>query len=218
MPALASDGTLTTAPTLRRTQAERRSRTRRALLDATVACLVELGARGTTTLEVERRAGVSRGARLHHFPNKSALLAEAVDHLYEQLSSHYEEAFGGPKRRRSELQRLRSGVRMLWTIYQRPHYTAVLELNTAARTDPELQQGLQMVAERHRQLAQQAAAEFFPSINAAQAELLIETIHTAFLGLRMQQGVTAGPRQVELVLGALDELAAQHFRTPNDKD
>jgi AcrR family transcriptional regulator len=211
MPELAPDGIAT-----RRTQAERRSRTRRALLDATLACLVELGARGTTTLEVERRAGVSRGARTHHFPNKAALLAEAIDHLYDQLSSHYEEAFGGPKRRRTEQQRFCSGLRVLWGIYQRPHYTAVLELNSAARTDLELQRGLQTVAVRHRQLALQAAADFFPSIGAPQAERLIETIHAAFLGLRMAQGVTAGPHQVELVLGALEDLAAKHLETHHE--
>ncbi|KAF0162581.1 MAG: TetR family transcriptional regulator, partial [Caulobacteraceae bacterium] len=54
----------------RRTQQERRDRTRGALLDATVACLVERGYTGTTTLEVERRAEVSRGARIHHFATK----------------------------------------------------------------------------------------------------------------------------------------------------
>ncbi|HEX4355023.1 MAG TPA: TetR family transcriptional regulator, partial [Polyangiales bacterium] len=129
-------------PARRRTQAERRSSTRRALLDATIDSLIELGSRGTTTLEVERRAGVSRGARLHHFPNKAALLAEAVDHLYEQLSNHYEEAFGGPRRRGTERQRLRAGLRMLWRIYQRPHYTAVLELVASARTDGELRDAL----------------------------------------------------------------------------
>jgi AcrR family transcriptional regulator len=214
MPELASNGVVAT----RRTQAERRTRTRGALLDATLECLVELGARGTTTLEVERRAGVSRGARTHHFPNKAALLAEAVDHLYDQLSSHYAEAFGGPTRSRTELQRFCVGLRVLWSIYQRPHYTAVLELNGAARTDPELLRGLQAVAVRHRQLALQAAADFFPSISASHAERLIETIHAAFLGLRMSQGVTAGPHQVELVLGALEDLVAKHLETPTEKE
>ena len=45
---------------------------RQRLLDATVECLVERGWSGTSTTLVSQRAGVSRGAQLHHFPTKSA--------------------------------------------------------------------------------------------------------------------------------------------------
>ena len=53
------------ATAIRRTQAQRSASTRTALLDATVACLVESGFSATTTTEVTRRAGVSLGALLH---------------------------------------------------------------------------------------------------------------------------------------------------------
>ena len=43
------------------------------LLDAALECLVELGYGGTTTSVVAARAGVSRGAQLHHFPTRAAL-------------------------------------------------------------------------------------------------------------------------------------------------
>src|SRR5262245_49365185 len=106
----------------RRTQQERRDSTRRLLLEATVSCLVDLGYGSTTTLEVERRAGVSRGARIHHFPTKAALLASAVDHLYDQLSDHYELAFGKHEQPTSDLERFRSGLRLLWSIYKQRDY------------------------------------------------------------------------------------------------
>src|SRR6185503_20711778 len=88
-------------PQARRTQQARRAATQGALLDATLDALVELGYGATTTLEVERRAGVSRGARIHHFPTKALLLASAVDYLYEHLGDHYEQAFGGGARARA---------------------------------------------------------------------------------------------------------------------
>src|SRR5438128_4428078 len=66
-----------------RTQQQRREETRRALLDAAVESLIEVGFARTTTLEVQRRANVSRGALLHHFPSKAELLVAAVDHLAE---------------------------------------------------------------------------------------------------------------------------------------
>src|ERR1700733_2713359 len=66
-----------------RPQQQRREETRRALLDATVESLIDVGFNRTTTLEVQRRADVSRGALLHHFPSKAELLVAAVDHLAE---------------------------------------------------------------------------------------------------------------------------------------
>ena len=47
-----------------RTQQQRRDETRRALLDAAVESLIEVGFARTTTLEVQRRANASRGAHL----------------------------------------------------------------------------------------------------------------------------------------------------------
>jgi len=203
---------VTAVPAVRRTQEERRAATRGALLEATIAALVELGYRGTTTLEVERRAGVSRGARIHHFSNKAALLAGVADYLYEELSDFYAEAFDGLKRgHASDLERLRYGLRELWSIYQRPHFTAVLELNMAARTDPELQEGLRAVAQRHRHLALDAAKKYFPVLEERQARTLIELIHSAFLGMRMHAGVAADPECIEIVLAALEDSAANHL-------
>ena len=65
-------------------QGERTRAMRRRLLEATVECLVELGWAGTTTTVVSERAGVSRGAQLHHFPSKQELVVAAVEHLSER--------------------------------------------------------------------------------------------------------------------------------------
>src|SRR5215470_16496508 len=72
----------TAAPARRRTQAERSAATQARLLDAALQCLVELGYAGTTTTVVAERAGVSRGAQLHHFPTRAALVAAAVEQRY----------------------------------------------------------------------------------------------------------------------------------------
>ena len=47
---------------------------RQRLLEACVECLVERGWSGTSTTLVSQRAGVSRGAQLHHFPTKNDLV------------------------------------------------------------------------------------------------------------------------------------------------
>ena len=84
----------------RRTQAERRETTRQALLEATIASLVEAGYARTTTTEVVRRAGVSQGALFNHFPTKSALVAAAAEQLFADLVSVFEDAFTGAPAKR----------------------------------------------------------------------------------------------------------------------
>ena len=51
------------------------------LLEATVELLVDKGYAGTSTTLVSERAGVSRGAQLHHFPTKQDLDVAAVQHV-----------------------------------------------------------------------------------------------------------------------------------------
>src|SRR5689334_15200217 len=88
---------------------EERTRAMRArLLEATVELLVERGFAGTSTTLVSERAGVSRGAQLHHFPTKNDLVVAAVEHLTEkrgaELAAAVEALPAGPRRRRAALQ------------------------------------------------------------------------------------------------------------------
>ncbi|MGI5165922.1 TetR/AcrR family transcriptional regulator [Spirillospora sp. CA-253888] len=122
----------------RRTQEERTAATRRALLDATVECLVEHGYHGTTTTRVVERAGVSRGAQVHHFPTKNDLVLAAVEHLARKRADRFV---------RRDLDRLRASadpigdaLDILWESHQGPLFEASMELWVAARTDPELRE------------------------------------------------------------------------------
>src|SRR3954449_2997046 len=79
--------------TTQRVPQEERTRLMRArLLEATVECLVERGFAGTSTTLVSERAGVSRGAQLHHFPTKNDLVVAAVEHLAERRGAELEAA------------------------------------------------------------------------------------------------------------------------------
>ncbi|PVG84243.1 TetR family transcriptional regulator [Nocardioides gansuensis] len=121
--------------TTRVPQEERTRAMRHRLLEATVECLVERGFSGTTTTVVSERAGVSRGAQLHHFPTKNALVVAAVSHLTELRGGELGRAV-------AELPdgegRTRAVVRMLGDHFSSPVFAAALELWVAARTDPAL--------------------------------------------------------------------------------
>jgi AcrR family transcriptional regulator len=109
--------------------------TRTALLDAALASLVEEGYAATTTVEVAKRAGVSRGAQLHHFPTKAELLAAAVDHLLERRLAEFEEALAAVD---PSADRLEVAVDLVWSQFQGPTFVAWVEVWIAARTDPAL--------------------------------------------------------------------------------
>jgi AcrR family transcriptional regulator len=107
----------------------------RRLLDATVASLYEKGYGGTTTLEVQQRAGVSRGALLHHFGSRAELMVAAVGHLTrERIAQVLTAAQAAPPRAK----RIDWAVGILWSTFEGPLFTASLELWLAARNDEEL--------------------------------------------------------------------------------
>ena len=66
-----------------RTQAQRRERTRTALIDSARALFAERGYAGAGREEIAERAGVTRGAMYHHFSSKEALF-QAVFEVVEQ--------------------------------------------------------------------------------------------------------------------------------------
>ncbi|NUS49636.1 MAG: helix-turn-helix transcriptional regulator, partial [Nocardioidaceae bacterium] len=78
--------------TTRVPQEERTRAMRQRLMEATVECLVEFGWSGTSTTLVSQRAGVSRGAQLHHFPTKNDLVLAAVEHLSQARGAELDAA------------------------------------------------------------------------------------------------------------------------------
>jgi len=120
---------------VRTPQADRTRAMRMRLLEATVELVVERGFAGTTTTLVSERAGVSRGAQLHHFPTKNDLVAAAVEHLTELRGAELAAALGAVPRGAG---RTRAVLRVLGDHFSSPVFTAALEVWVAARTDEAL--------------------------------------------------------------------------------
>jgi len=146
------------AKRVRRTQEERSAATRAKLLDATIDCLIELGYAGTTTTLIAERAGVSRGAQLHHFPTKAELVAAAVEHLASRLGDDL-------RQRVAKLppngDRVTAAIDLLWSRFSTPLFPAWLELWVAARTDPDLAARLHPIEERLRNAIQRQTDALF---------------------------------------------------------
>jgi AcrR family transcriptional regulator len=143
----------------RRTQEERSQATRALLLDATLASLEEVGYGRTSTVEVARRAGVSRGAHLHHFPTKAELVADAVRHLFARRHAEFLEAF---RRLDRKTARLDAAIDLLWSMVRGPTFVVWLELVVAARTDPELARAVHALSREFQETVEETFRALFP--------------------------------------------------------
>ncbi|MEU4311058.1 TetR family transcriptional regulator [Nocardia sp. NPDC024068] len=126
------------------TRKAQHARTRAALLDATVRCLVDHGYADTTTQRIQDEAGVSRGALLHHFGSKSELLVAAIHHIADirlhDLGDLVANLGDGPDALPRMVHAIRSAM-------AGPPFQAAIELWAASRTDPQLRAAL-LPAER----------------------------------------------------------------------
>lgn len=121
-------------------QAEKSAITRRTILDAAVDCLVEEGYTRTTTALIAARAGVSRGAMMHHFPSRLAVLNAVVHHLHQRRLTEYKALMKNIDVAEETLTRsaIKKSVEAAWKYVNLPSFVAYQELLAASRTDPEL--------------------------------------------------------------------------------
>ncbi|OLT36933.1 hypothetical protein BJF79_30355 [Actinomadura sp. CNU-125] len=118
---------------------DQRDATRAKIVRAAADSLVEAGAAATTTVEVQRRAGVSRGALLHHFATHEDLFGAAVGALVRRNEDAVREELAAAPAEGDPLLR---ALRVLRAVLRRPSFGAELELWAVARTNPRLRQVL----------------------------------------------------------------------------
>lgn len=127
---------------VRRSQEERSAETRARLLDATIESLVAVGYAHTTTTAVCERAGLSRGAQVHHFPKKQDLVVSAVAHLAARRAAELRRRAAALPPAADPEERLGALLGLVHEAFSGPLFLAALELWVAARTDPELHTAL----------------------------------------------------------------------------
>ncbi len=172
----------------RRTQDERRAATRQALLDASLACLLEDGYAGLSTRRVAARANVSPATQRFYFPNRTAFVGAAVEQLAIELRRQIEVL---PLRSAPPVDRFRACLDELWKICNGPTFHVIAELSAAARRDPDAREGL-LAAERAvtRQIALSAGELFPDDFPNLRFRLLIDLATSSMRGLAMFWPVT----------------------------
>lgn len=181
----------------RRTQAQRSAGTRALLVEAAIDTLVERGWAATTAVEVCTRAGVTRGALVHHFGGLPGLLAGALEHLYDGFSS-----------RSAPAPTLAQEVDRLWRAARDRRFKAVLEAWMAVGNDPALAAELAPVVARFAKLMAPGQRGAAATGAGGEAEAFYLTAREAVLGLALGRAITGG-RPLPHEATVLDHLRAR---------
>ncbi|QNU64893.1 TetR/AcrR family transcriptional regulator [Vreelandella titanicae] len=151
--------------TKRQNQEERSRQTQARVTQATIECILEKGIRATSTVDVARLAGVSRGALVHHYPSKTLLMQAALeDLLSREVESVREMAV---KVKAGELN-FDSLLKALHEHFKGDLYMVTLEYLTNARTDPDIMKVLIPLA-----------AKFNDSLEQIWEQLVASAKHTS---------------------------------------
>ena len=110
-------------------------RTRRRILDAAMELFAERGYQACSNADVAEAAGLTRGAMLYHFRTREDLVDAAVDHIQDSRT----EAFASAARSLPQGGEVSDqAIDAYWELLRQPPFRAFAELESVARTDPEL--------------------------------------------------------------------------------
>lgn len=186
--------------------------TRARILQATIDTIYELGYGLTTTDKVASRAGVSRGAMLHHFPVRSDLIRAAVKYLNEQRLAEFlveESAIQGGSNR----SRIGAGIDVYWAQVSSPLAVVFQELKVLSRTDPELRAVLRENAAEFEQAWTATVERVFPDlIMSAQHETANLITRNLCEGMALNQSISDDPALTQQLLGELKNYLRHSYR------
>lgn len=137
--------------------------TQAAILDSAITCFYEFGYANTTTENIAKAAGVSRGAMLHHFPTRFDLIKAAVERLNQKRLDLYAEEEAGVQQG-AEHTRIEEGIDTYWRQLNTPEFVVFYELKVAARTDPELAKILIPAVIEFKQNQLETTRKLFPDL------------------------------------------------------
>jgi AcrR family transcriptional regulator len=194
-------------------RAAQRDATRQRILRVAVDMLVERGLTATTTVEVQRAGGFSRGALLHHFPTREAMLGATIRTLMERNEAAVRQAEAEVP---ADLERVERAIRVLCVSVVRPAFVAELELWAAARTDAALRDVLRREEKRARVELYRVVGEVFgPDLVSSGRYPLVASLTVQFLRGLAISDVLRGERRgtEELVAGWVDVVRAMLERS-----
>ena len=137
----------------------RSAATRQEIINATIECFVQIGYVRTTTTEIAKLAGYTRGAVQHYFPTTEHVLRASVNYLTKSwLDSYMAAARQAPP----GVDFIDYAVETLWRFVNDRMFVAWQELVSASRTDKALRRIIMPAAAKFERLRREMAGGNFP--------------------------------------------------------
>lgn len=132
---------------------------KRRICEAAAACLSETGYHRTSIIQVVRRAGISQGALLHHYPAKEDLVIATAAHLLNRSVKWFARAKAELKGKEG----FAAVIQRSWREqFLSDEYGALLEILVAARTDDSLRKRLAPALRSWREAIEAELATLLP--------------------------------------------------------
>lgn len=141
--------------TPRRRQRDRNAETRLKLLDSAARTIYELGYAGASIGEIVTRAGLTKGAHLHHFKTKEQLMCALIEHLFAEVRAKQElVSRANPLMRDNVVDQatIEASLQAAAAAAFDWHFVCLLELWMASRTEPYLHKAFAECEARHAAL------------------------------------------------------------------
>lgn len=197
-------------------QAQKSAATRTLIVEAAIRCFVELGYARTTTTAIAERAGLSRGAMLHHFPAKIEAVRAAVQYLHDKRLRAFRRSISrtGP----TQADRVRQSVEAYWAHVRHPTFVAFFELSVAARTDGELAAILAPMQDAFDHAWYETAREVFPEWDAREDafETVIGVVRYAMEGMAIPYRAHGETERDKRMLRYLEARLTELSKTPGE--
>jgi AcrR family transcriptional regulator len=202
----------------RRPQELRRAEMQRRLLDATIRLLIERGYSNFRTADVAAKAKVSRGAMLHHYRTKDALIAAALEDLYHTTTAVSDRRLA----QAGSTITLGDVLEDSQAYYYSDEFIAMIDLVMSAGRNRSLAEKIKRITYNYRQpleerWTQRLSEQGLPFDVARDAVWLIQAV---VRGLRIRKLVDFDPHQVkrvsDLTLHLLESFATERKRTVPD--
>ncbi len=195
----------------RRTQAERSAQMRKRLLEATLSCLASEGYAGCTVSKIVAQAQVSRGAPVHHYPSKAALIEAAAEYM---IHSIYAELGRVVLSLPDSDQHLEDIILGCWrSVFGKRENAAMLELMLASRHDEELAQMMRRLWTVGYDTLKLATHHYFEPLHPEDHPLQLMTLTQWLLrGMSLDLHLVHDPAIFEHFLKLWVRLLAAHMR------
>lgn len=196
------------SPKKRRTQEERSTETKKRLLEATIDCLNELGYNKSGTVEIARRAGVSRGALVHHFPSKHDLIVATAEYHWNRIAEEVRNLAMTMHGGQLSLDAFIDGI---WNkVFLIRGSSATIEMIIAARTDSKLRRELVPMLNRLYSNYDEIWSQFFHNsgVSPERIEMLFDLTIELLRGMTLQRVLKDEPEYYQKFLDSWKTIIA----------